>query len=179
MRLGHPADQASLGYFYPRPYLELIHRAVDNTSLPEWLMLAMVRTESNFDISANSGAGARGLAQLMPATAKLVAHKLDLEDADLDDPAINLRLGSSYLRDQYQSFGKWPQALAAYNAGLGRVRAWIKSGLPADPILFTELIPVEESRNYVHRIIESSLFYNYLYYGLDNQALLSLIFQNP
>ncbi len=179
IRWGHPADRDLLTDFYPRPYLDGMQAAmttVEAATVPEWLMYALTRTESNFDRGAQSGPGARGLAQLMPSTALMVAKRLKIAEPDLADPALNLRLGSFYLADQFRLLGQWPQALAAYNAGAGRVRSWQKSGLSSDPILFSELVPYAETRNYIRRIVESSAIYAWLDYHLDGGSVLSILY---
>tara|TARA_R110002072_G_scaffold49863_31_gene135096 strand:- start:6022 stop:8151 length:2130 start_codon:yes stop_codon:yes gene_type:complete len=133
------------------------------------LVLSLIRQESAFDSAAISHAGARGLMQIMPATAKQVARreKLTYSKAALTtDDAYNLSLGQSYLArllDDYQ--GYLPLALAAYNAGPGRAKAWISQyGDPrdpkVDPIDWIESIPFSETRNYVQRIMESLAVYN-------------------
>jgi soluble lytic murein transglycosylase len=120
------------------------------------LVLAIMRQESNFDPLVVSPAGARGLMQVMPATARVMAAA----HADLFDPAANTRVGSAYLQHLLDQFSDEPAlAAAAYNAGPNRVRAWLAadSPAPADPkqlIDWVELIPFAETRNYVQRVLE-------------------------
>ncbi|WP_020593370.1 lytic transglycosylase domain-containing protein [Kiloniella laminariae] len=132
------------------------------------LVLAVIRQESEFKQNAISHAGARGLMQLMPATAQGVAKKEKLKYTKqrlTDDPAYNVRLGSAYLSELLGSFdGSYVMALAGYNAGPYRVRQWVKEyGDPRDPdvdvIDWMEQIPFNETRNYVQRILESHLIY--------------------
>jgi soluble lytic murein transglycosylase len=138
------------------------------------LVLGIIRQESNFDTEALSPSGARGLMQLMPATAKTVA-KLVGEPTSIGaltaDPDHNMRLGSAYLRSLLDSFdGSMPLAIAAYNAGPSRVEEWI--GTNGDPrqgpqgqagldamLDWIELIPFNETRNYVQRVIENVVVY--------------------
>ena len=131
------------------------------------LAFALMRQESNFEADAISPAGARGLMQLMPATARAMARELgepSLADR-LTDPQANMRLGTAYLAKRLDEFdGALPLALAAYNAGAHRVRQWLdQNGDPRtggiDPIDWIELIPFAETRNYVMRVIESMLVY--------------------
>ncbi len=128
------------------------------------LVLAMIRQESGFDSKAISRSGARGLLQLMPATARAVARKLNMKYSRtrlLSDRNYNITLGTGYLAELLDDFdGSYVLALAAYNAGPGRVQGWIRThGDPRDPsvdvIDWIELIPFEETRNYVQRIIEA------------------------
>jgi soluble lytic murein transglycosylase len=120
------------------------------------LVLAIMRQESNFDPLVVSPAGARGLMQVMPATARVMAAGR----ADLFDPAANTRIGSAYLQHLLDQFSDQPAlAAAAYNAGPNRVRAWLAADSPAltDPkemIDWLELIPFAETRNYVQRVLE-------------------------
>jgi soluble lytic murein transglycosylase len=131
------------------------------------LAFALMRQESNFEAGAVSPAGARGLMQLMPGTARAMARELK-EPAlanRLTDPAANMRLGTAYLAKRLDEFdGAVPLALAAYNAGAHRVRQWLDAnGDPrtssVDPIDWIELIPFSETRNYVMRVIESITVY--------------------
>ncbi|MFO1068637.1 MAG: lytic transglycosylase domain-containing protein [Geminicoccaceae bacterium] len=134
--------------------------------------LAVARQESLFDVDAVSPAGARGLLQLMPATAKAMAAQLGLPYAPgrlTSDPDFNARLGAFYLQRQVDRFdGELAFALAAYNAGPGRVDAWIaQNGDPrgADAhvlIDWIESIPFSETRNYVQRVLENRAVYSVL-----------------
>lgn len=104
--------------------------------MPEDLFLRLIQQESGWNPKARSHKGAYGLAQLMPATARYLR-------VDSKDPAQNLDGGARYLREQYETFGSWRLALAAYNAGPGAVKK--HGGVP----------PFRETRNYV-RIIWGS-----------------------
>lgn len=125
------------------------------------------RQESNFDPQARSGVGARGMMQLMPATASLVARKLgETHSIDrLSDAPYNMRLGSVYLGDMVRSFsGSYIMAAAAYNAGPGRPAQWAglcgdPRGAQTDPLDFIECIPFSETRNYVMRTLETTMVY--------------------
>lgn len=131
------------------------------------LVLALIRQESGFMTDVQSPVGARGLMQLMPATAKQVAKsiKVKYSPGKLDDPDYNVRLGSAYLTDLIDSFeGSYILALAGYNAGPSRARRWIKDhGDPRDPqvdvVDWIEMIPFTETRNYVQRVMESVAIY--------------------
>lgn len=142
------------------------------TGQPETaLVLALARQESEFNQFAVSSAGARGLMQLMPATAKGVARdlKLGYEPGKLtQDAHYNVRLGSHYLQGLLQNWdNNFVLALAGYNAGESRVRKWIKDwGDPRQPhvdvIDWIELIPFSETRNYVQRVLEGVQVYRAL-----------------
>jgi soluble lytic murein transglycosylase len=130
--------------------------------------MAIARQETELNQRAISSAGARGLMQLMPATAKKVAGRIGEAysgDRLLDDWQYNVRLGQSYLAEQITAFsGSYVLAAAAYNAGPNRVDRWIgEYGDPrlpgADMIDWIETIPFEETRNYVQRVIEALWVY--------------------
>lgn len=151
-----------LEYGYPIP-------GYDYPGKPEKaLILAIARQESNFDETARSHAGARGLMQLMPATARAVSRQMRISysrDALTDDPAYNISLGSRYLEDLIDQFdGSYIMAIAGYNAGPHRVRRWVREfGDPRtddiDPIDWIEQIPFTETRNYVQRVMENLQVY--------------------
>jgi len=107
-----------------------VERAAREFRVDPDLLLAMIAVESGGDPRAVSSAGARGLMQLMPPTAEEKAGQLGIEDWDAErlfDPETNVRLGAAYLRDQLRAFeGDLALALAAYNAGPGNVRAWLR-----------------------------------------------------
>ncbi len=129
---------------------------------------AITRTESRFQVDAISSSGARGLMQLMPATAAETARKIGVAYSArklTSDPEYNALLGSSYLAAQLQAYnGSLVLAAAAYNAGAGNANKWIATfGDPrlanVDPVLWIELIPVEETRHYVQRVLGNYLVY--------------------
>ena len=136
------------------------------------LALGLIRQESNFNTEALSPVGARGLMQLMPATAQAVAHKLGDGAVNLTalstDPAYNMRLGTAYLGGLLEQFGgAMPYAVAGYNAGPSRVADWLATnGDPAsggiDMVDWIELIPFNETRNYVQRVVENVVVYRAL-----------------
>ena len=134
------------------------------------LVHAIIRQESAFNLRAISNAGARGLMQLMPGTASRVAKKNRLPYVRkklTEDRAYNLQIGQAYVAELLQEFdNSYILTLAAYNAGPARVRRWIKaSGDPrdpkVDPIDWIELIPFNETRNYVQRVIENLHVYRH------------------
>lgn len=133
------------------------------------LLLGLARQESMFSFGASSSAGARGLLQLLPSTARIVARKLG-EEFDVDrligDPDYNALLGGHYLGLMLERFdGEQALALAAYNAGPLRVNRWIekhgdpRKGNDHDVIDWIELIPFDETRNYVQRVLEGHKVY--------------------
>jgi soluble lytic murein transglycosylase len=131
------------------------------------LVHALSRQESEFNAAAKSPVGASGMMQLMPGTARAVAkaYNIKFDAAQLTNPAYNTQLGEAHLRDLIDSYGgSYFLALAAYNAGGGRVAEWIKSfGDPRDPLVdpvdWIERIPFTETRQYVVKIMESLQLY--------------------
>jgi soluble lytic murein transglycosylase len=129
--------------------------------------LSIMRQESNFDLAIVSGSGARGLMQLMPATAATVAKEIGAPVSIPSltvDPAYNMRLGTAYLREVLEKFDNFvPLAAAAYNAGPHRVTQWLADN--GDPrvaggmIDWIETIPFNETRNYVQRVLENLVVY--------------------
>ena len=135
----------------------------------EWTMIhAIARQESNFDRMAISGAGARGLMQLMPGTAREQAAKMGLAynaGALTTDTGYNIQLGSNYFQRIFNMFGSYPLAIAAYNAGPGNVNKWLNAnGDPrsgsVDMLDWIEAIPFTETRNYVQRVLENAVVYD-------------------
>ncbi|RXD05632.1 lytic transglycosylase domain-containing protein [Sphingomonas sp. UV9] len=134
-----------------------------------WTMIhAISRQESQFDRAAISHAGARGLMQLMPATAREQSGKIGLaynQAALTTDPNMSIMLGSSYFQRVYANYGSYPLAVAAYNAGGGNVNKWLRAnGDPRtgsiDIIDWVEAIPYQETRNYVQRVLENAVVYD-------------------
>ena len=153
---------------YPR--IEVPKQVKNQKILDSSVILALIRQESEFDTSANSNVGAKGLMQIMPATAKLLSKvtNVDFSKEKLTkDKDYNLALGSYYISDLDEVFGSHYLSFAAYNAGPHRVEKWIKKyGDPRkkqiDAIDFIELIPFHETRNYVQRVSENINVYEYL-----------------
>jgi soluble lytic murein transglycosylase len=131
------------------------------------LTLGITRQESGFDPMARSGADARGMMQLLPATAASTARGLGMsyDVSMLWQPDYNMQLGQAFLGRQINNFsGSYPMAIAAYNAGPGRPPQWIvfcgdPRGAATDPIDFVECIPFSETRNYVMRVMEGMQVY--------------------
>ena len=130
-------------------------------------IFGITRQESGFDPRVSSGVGARGMMQIMPATARSVAKRIGVayDPNRLSDPDYNMRLGSAYLGHMITGFsGSYVLAAAAYNAGPGRPAAWVgfcgdPRNTEADPLDFIECIPFSETRNYVMRVMENVQVY--------------------
>ena len=145
---------------------------INKRKIPESaLILSIIRQESEFDLEANSHAGAKGLMQLMPYTAKLVSKqaKLPYSKSRLTtDPEYNINLGSHYIAGLILQYdGAYPFAVAAYNAGPNRVKYWKKINKDpqkkqVDYVDWVELIKFRETRNYVQRVMENYNVYRYI-----------------
>jgi len=129
------------------------------------LTLAMIWQESLFDPVAVSPANAKGLMQIIPATARTIARDLGVSDYSYADPAVSIRFGTHYLKEMMNEFKSLPLSLAAYNAGPVRVRRWIKYDPNAELETFVELIPYDETRNYVKSILGRREIYRLLTNG--------------
>ena len=157
------SDYAATGY----PSVKVPDGAAD-----AWMMIhAIARQESQFDRAAVSRAGARGLMQLMPGTARQAANGLGLaydSSALTANTDYNIQLGSSYFQKLLTLYGSYPLAVAAYNAGGGNVNKWLAAnGDPRqgqiDMIDWIEAIPFSETRGYVQRVLENAVVYDLLH----------------
>ena len=159
---------AERGLILPRAYYPVPDFVPDGLSVSRALALAIARRESEFDPAARSSADARGLMQVLPGTAKLMAGKLGLpfEAGKLTgDPAYNVAMGAAYLAEMVDEFGPSIALVASgYNAGPGRPRRWVAEfGDPrradVDVIDWIETIPFAETRTYVMRVAEGVVIY--------------------
>lgn len=149
---------------FPLLYRDEVTQQAIATGLDESLIYAVLRQESAFNPAAVSHAGAMGLMQLMPATARGVAGSLGFSRplwSDLLDPTPNITLGSTYLAEMQDRFGGHPAlAAAAYNAGPERVERWIPE-TPMDADLWVATIPFTETRGYVRRVLAYRVIYDH------------------
>lgn len=152
---------------YPLRFWDLVERYSEEKKLDPYLVAALIRQESTFNPKIRSQAGARGLMQIMPATAKIIAHELRrrYRSSDLYNPEVNIRFGTHYFRSVLNRFrGRVDYALASYNAGPHRVRLWTGMNLELDPEEFIEDIPFTETRNYVKLVLRNEMIYRRIYY---------------
>ena len=188
------AIQISKSASYEKRFINLFNYPVITTpenirseKMPrQELILAIIRQESEFDSRANSYVGAKGLMQLMPATAKLVSKKIKTKYSKrslTSNPDYNIKLGTFYFHMLLEEYGGvYPFAIAAYNAGPNRVKIWKrKYGDPSkqeiDYIDWIELIRFKETRNYVQRVIENINVYKYILNG-NNPIKINKFFIN-
>jgi soluble lytic murein transglycosylase len=160
---------------HPLPYPVQVLGASARDAVAPHLLYGMMREESRFDAEVVSRSGAVGLMQLMPETARQVARKIDrsLEvDDRLGDPEINVALGSWYAADLLRAGeGSVAWMLAAYNAGPGAARRWIRPGVTGEAAVdAVESIDYRETRGYVKRVVESAHVYHELYFDGGEKA---------
>jgi soluble lytic murein transglycosylase len=152
-------SRSTLELFYPLHRFEILEK--HKGRLDPYLAAALIRQESGFNERARSPAGAMGLMQLMPATARRMERVSRLE---LFDPRTNVRLGVRYFAGLLDRFGGDAElALAGYNAGPDRVDQWLKRYPVANRALFVDLIPFRETRDYVSFIARNYYWYQALY----------------
>ncbi|KAB8316294.1 tetratricopeptide repeat protein [Tolypothrix campylonemoides VB511288] len=148
---------------YPFPYLKEIETWSEKRQLNPLLVTALIRQESRFETKVRSTAGATGLMQVLPNTAKWIAPqiKFDSKKIDLQNPNNNIMLGTWYLDHTHQQYGNNSLlAIASYNAGPGNVSKWLPILPKEDPDEFVESIPFDETKNYVRQVFGN--YWNYL-----------------
>ncbi len=156
------APEDAVRAYLPLRWQQALRIAARESGLDPWLIAGVARQESGFAAHAESPRGAIGVLQLLPSTARLHARALGLgPQPDLRDPELNLRVGARELASLMRRFGSVEPALAAYNAGLTRVREWWKRW--PERARFTEEIPVPETYNYVRRVVFLAEAYRLVY----------------
>lgn len=153
--------------FYPHVAWDQIKAWAKHRNLDIYQVAGLIRQESVFNPRARSHANAYGLMQLLPGTARLVARKYGVtanlaSPTALYEPALNIELGTGYMRDQLDKFGRVEYMAVAYNAGPGRVGPW-RASLPIEMDEFVEAIPFRETKGYVQGVIRNSEQYRRLY----------------
>ena len=152
---------------YLTPYRDAFKAQAQAFELDEAWVLGLVRQESRFIAQAKSSAGAQGLMQLMPATARWVARKIGYpgySPARVHELDTNITLGTSYLKMVLDDLGHPVLATAAYNAGPGRARRW-RDVKPLEGAVFIETIPFSETRDYVKKVMANKMYYARLLHG--------------
>jgi soluble lytic murein transglycosylase len=152
--------------FYPLAYWDIITQEARARRLDPHQVAGLIRQESVFDPRARSSAKAYGLMQLLVPTGASVARKYgidrDVTEQSLYEPRLNIQLGTGYMRDQFDKYGRIEYVAAAYNAGPGRVVQW-RQTLPLEMDEWAEAIPFKETRGYVQGVVRNQLQYKRLY----------------
>lgn len=148
---------------YPLPHRDVIDRQADNFGVDPWLVAAVIKAESRFDPGAQSHRGAVGLMQIMPSTGIWAAQQMghpDVGNLNLHDPETNIAIGTWYLAHLLRQFQHEEVALAAYNAGQGRVAQWLPDRSTEGSL---EWIRFAETRDYVDKVLRDVKIYRLLY----------------
>jgi soluble lytic murein transglycosylase len=150
------------------PYREVFREQARAQGLDEHWVLGLVRQESRFITGARSSAGASGLMQLMPRTARWIARQIGMRDYSwrrVTDVDVNVALGTSYLKYVYDGLGESTVlAAAGYNAGPRRAQAW-RADRPLEGAIYAETIPFTETRDYVKKVMSNTVYYAAIYGG--------------
>ena len=153
---------------YVAPFSDQVRPKADRLALDNGWVYGLMRQESRFVMNARSSVGAKGLMQLMPATAKWVAQKINLTNFHpnrVTEMDINVTLGTHYMKMVLDSLDNHPVlASAAYNAGPGRARRW-RADQPLEGAIYAETIPFSETRDYVKKVMSNAVYYNVLFDG--------------
>jgi soluble lytic murein transglycosylase len=162
----HTADRTSrLHNFtlrYPMPYQDVFRGYAASHGVDEAWVLGLVRQESRFNTDARSSAGAAGLMQVMPRTARYVAARIGLRNyrpKTVTEVETNVTLGTGYLRLVMEQLGHPVLASAAYNAGPARARRW-RDDKPLEGAIYVESIPFPETRDYVRKVMANAVYYS-------------------
>ena len=150
---------------YLAPYRDVFSEFARENGVDEAWVLGLVRQESSFIVDAHSAAGARGLMQLMPRTARWVARKIGLKGyrpGHVAEVKTNITLGTGYLKLVLGDLGHEVLASAAYNAGPRRARRW-RDAKPVEGAIYAETIPFDETRRYVKKVMANAIFYAAIY----------------
>ena len=149
---------------YPYPYSDLVEQYAKEYEIPEEILYAVIKVESDFDPSATSSVGALGLMQMMPKTFEWLTGDEHLGEHlpinSLYQPNVSIRYGAYYLRYLYKKFDRnWNTVLAAYNGGEGNVAKWLKDPAYSDGKGNLIFIPFDETRSYVSKVNEAIEIY--------------------
>lgn len=156
-------DRRVLMAFYPDDYSLFVEQYSKQYSVDKGIIYAIIKNESNFKTDVSSNKGAKGLMQLMQATAEEVAQILELGAIDLADANTNIQLGTKYFSMLYEKYNNTELALAAYNAGSGNVDKWIENGIISKGGENIENIPYKETNMYVRKVMLAKEIYELLY----------------
>ncbi len=152
---------------YKQEHIDLVKETAEEYNLDVYLVAAVVKIESDYNENAVSSHDARGLMQVLPDTGEWIAGKLGLEDYSHDmlfQPSKNLMMGCWYLRFLYDRFdGDVELLLSAYNAGQGNVDSWLDNSEYSSDGKTLDVIPVDETKNYVEKVLEAYGQYQKLY----------------
>lgn len=162
-----PCYNLCMKALYPLRYDEYINSYTDEYSLNKYLVMALIKAESNYIYDAHSGV-ARGLMQITDETSDWICKKLSLENINIEDPKTNINMGCyylSYLLDYYKN--DETLALCAYNAGMGNVNKWLLDERYSKDGITLDDIPFAETRQYIEKIKKYKEIYFNLYHNKE------------
>ena len=164
MTSGTTLYRSDLEALYPRPFRAQVEKACKTYGVEDHLVWAVMRQESAFKPRATSRAGASGLMQLMPGTAKGEAKRMGLKQYNIYDVTDNIAMGASHLAWLAKSFAREDWIMAAYNAGSGNARKWLKDGRDSlEPDRWIEEVRFGETCDYVQKVSGNLAVYRMLY----------------
>ena len=176
---GSILTEEHLRAIYPRPFYNEVSKWAKEYDLPEYIMYALIRSESFFKPLVISHAGAVGLSQLMPSTAKDIARALKISHYDITNPDTNVRFGSYYLSKMLKKFdGHLMPSMCSYNAGPVAVSRWLKKNTIKEEDLFVETIPYNETRNYGKKLLATACIYGMLYYNKTANEVVKEVYKD-
>ncbi|MBQ4515281.1 MAG: lytic transglycosylase domain-containing protein [Clostridia bacterium] len=152
--------------FFPAKYVDEIKKYSEEYSVDPYLVMAVIKAESNYQKEAISNKDAGGLMQITPSTAKWIAEKIkisDFKDEDVYKPEINIKLGCYYLSYLYDMYADTKCMLAAYNAGHGTVDKWLCDTNYSTDGKTLEKIPYKETEQYINKVNSYTKIYRILY----------------
>lgn len=159
-------DEMVMKKVYPLKYSEYVEKYAEEYNIDTYMVYAIIKAESNFNENAKSSSKAIGLMQIMEATAIETANKMNLnvEEEDLFDPELNIKIGLKYFTDLLKKYdNNYYLAIIAYNAGIGNVDKWIDDGTIKKDASDIENVPFRETNNYVRKILRDYDIYKELY----------------
>lgn len=159
------AKELIMKMIYPKKYEQYVNKYAKEYSIDELLIYSIIKTESNFKEEAISSSEAKGLMQLMENTAIEVANEIEenITKEKIFEPDVNIKIGTCYFSTLIQKYEDVGLALAAYNAGMGRVDEWIEKGIIKVDGSNLENIPYKETNMYVRKILNCYEVYKELY----------------
>lgn len=157
------ANCVSKAYLYPLKNKQNVFEFADLYGIERALIFAVIKVESGFDTNAQSKAGAIGLMQITPYTAKYIADLQGIEKYDLKDERTNINFGCFYIKYLMNKFKNTDTAIIAYNAGEGNVSLWLNNSEYSEDRITLKKIPFTESREYIKKIKETFAKYKKLY----------------
>jgi soluble lytic murein transglycosylase len=180
-RAAYTPDYTDMALYYPQPFQDIIEAYAQLSDVPEALLFGLVRTESAFKADVVSSAGAIGLSQLMKVTAIETAERIRRQGGPdyfetgltLEDPEVNVHIGSFYLGYLIGRMDSPLLALLAYNGGPTRIRRLREADTTLPDDLFLETISITETREYGKRVAAAAAAYAYLYYGLNMETIVA------